>query len=72
MQELEQKDFLIEANDENKDVGIGLKMNLKKRPFSKNSHSNQGNKINANLKHIPDHMASKLVDDILNAKFTKD
>jgi hypothetical protein len=47
-------------------------MNMHKRPFSKNSHINTTNKIYSNLKHMPAHLATKLVDDILNAKFSQD
>ena len=71
MQEFEQRNFLGEEEDENKDMGAGFKLNLHKRPFSKNSHANPANRINPNLKHMPDHLATKLVDDILNAKFSK-
>ncbi len=39
---------------------------------SKNSDNNysSNNKINNNKKYMPDHLASKLVDEILNSKFS--
>lgn len=72
LQEFEQRNFLMEEHDELKGIRGGYKLNLQKRAFSKNSHINPTNKINSNLKHIPDHLATKLVDDILSAKFSKD
>ena len=62
----------MEEDDDNKEIGGGFRFNLHKRPLSKNSHANPTNKVNSNLKHMPAHLASKIVDDILNHKFSKD
>jgi hypothetical protein len=59
-----------EEEDESTETGPGFRMNLHKRPFSKNSHQASKTNFNPHMKHMPDHLATKLVDDILNAKFS--
>ncbi len=76
---------IFEEEQEQKEIRDGdysLKNNLKKRTLNKTSHCNLNNNNNTNnfnknnnsnnnqnFKHMPDHIANKLVDDILNSKF---
>jgi len=81
LQDFEKRNFIIEEEDEMREGAYAMKYNLQKRPLSKNSHRNlnqnynsnkNSNNNNQNFKHMPDHLASKLVDDILNSKFSQD
>jgi len=68
IQDFEQRNFSNFDSEENKDGHNNLKYNIHKRSNSKNSHTNY--KINPNMKYMPDHLATKLVDEILNSKFS--
>lgn len=77
MEQLEQRNFLIEEDDNVMvQSGINLKPKFPKRPMSKPSYNrslnNNQNKTGQNLKYMPDHLASKIVDDILSTKFSQD
>ena len=57
-----------------------LKSEMQKRPLSRSSYNNNNlqqknymnkNRGDQNLKHMPDHLASKFVNDILNSKFSE-
>jgi len=71
----EEDDFMMENKNYN---GYAFKNDLHKRPSSigaNNKYSKMINNINKgdqNSKHMPDHLASKLVDEILNSKFSEE
>jgi hypothetical protein len=69
----EKDDFMMENKNYN---GYAFKNDLHKKPSSigaYNNYSKKNNIINKgdqNSKHMPHHLASKLVDEILNSKFS--
>ena len=76
LQENEEEDN--NNNNYNNYNSYAVKYEMYKRPLSQSSNNNPQqrnhgftNKGDQNPKHMPDHLASKFVDDILNSKFSE-
>lgn len=75
-----EEDYNKDNNNFNNYNSYALKYEMNIRPLSQSSNINNNpqqqknysyiNKGDQNSKHMPDHLASKLVDDILNSKFS--